>query len=93
MSKYESVVITKPKEEIGKRIIKEIGEYIKTQRELEKVEELGIKRLAYTVKENDSGYYIIFDFNSEGMFISELENKYRQDEDILKFMTIRTSED
>ena len=94
MNSYESVIIVKPNLEENK--IKEIeNKYcnlIKEYGELEDIENKGQKMLAYEIKGNKEGLYIIFYFKSEVSFIEELERQYRIDENILKFIVIRTDE-
>lgn len=92
MNKYESVIITQPKVEIAERTIEKFNKFIDDYGDLEKTEELGIKRLAYTVKGYDEGYYVIFNFQSNADFIPELERQFRLDEDIIKFMVIKVEE-
>lgn len=92
MSKYESVIIIQPDVKIAERTIEKFNKFIEDSAELEKTEELGIKRLAYTVKLFDEGYYVVFYFESESDFIPELERQFRIDDDILKFMVIKVEE-
>lgn len=92
MSKFESVIITQPKLEIAEMVVKKFDKFIDDYANLEKTEELGIKRLAYTVKGYDEGYYIIFNFKSDSDFIPELERQFRLDDDIIKFMVIKVEE-
>ncbi len=49
----------------------------------------GKKKLAYPVKKNDFGYYILMEFASEPTLIVELERNLRLDERVLKFITVK----
>ena len=56
---------------------------------VEKVEELGKKRLAYEVKKNKEGYYVVINFEANPELISELERNYRIMDEVIKFITVR----
>ena len=87
---YETVIILKgslTNEEYQEEIIK-IKKYFE-RFEVESFKESGIKRLAYEVKENKTGYYEIVTFKAKSKDITELERFYRINEAIIKFITIR----
>ena len=94
MNKYESVIIINPNldEEGTKVIVKNFSDLINTDGKLEKVDELGKKKLAYEVKKNKEGYYAVFYFEANPTLISELERNYRITDDVIKFMTIKVEE-
>lgn len=94
MNKYESVVIINPNldEEGTKELVKKITDLINTDGKVEKVDELGKKKLAYEVKKNREGYYAIFYFEANPTLITELERNYRITDDVIKFMTIKVEE-
>ena len=58
-------------------------------KKVEKVEELGKKRLAYEVKKNKEGYYVVINFEANPELISELERNYRIMDEVIKFITVR----
>ncbi len=91
MNKYESVVIINPTvdEEGMKSIVSKYTEIINTDGKLEKVEELGKRKLAYNVKKFEEGFYTIFYFEANPSLITELERNYRISDEIIKFMTIK----
>lgn len=93
INKYESVIIIKPnlKEDKQKEIENKYVEFIKRYGKLEKIENIEQKKLAYEIKGNKEGIYIIFYFKSKENFVEELEKKYKIDEDILKFIVIKTN--
>ncbi len=94
MNKYESVIIinTNITEENRKKVIDKITDLINLKGKVEKVEELGKKKLAYEIKNNTDGYYVLFYFESESEFIIELERVYRITDEILKFIVVRKDE-
>ncbi len=94
MNKYESVVIINPNvdEEGIKALVQKFETLINTDGKVEKAEELGKRRLAYEVKKNKEGYYVIFHFEANTSLISELERNYRITDEVIKFMTIKVDE-
>lgn len=95
MNKYESVIIINPSvEEQGmKDLIKTFTDLINKSGKVEKVEELGKKKLAYEVKKNKEGYYVIFTFDAEPNSITELERNYRITDEVIKFIVVRKDEE
>jgi len=94
MNKYESVVIINPNvdEEAIKGLIKKFTDLINSDGKLEKVDELGKKRLAYEVQKNKEGYYLVFYFEANPSLISELERNYRITDEVIKFMSVKVEE-
>ena len=94
MNKYESVVIIKPavEDEKLKKLEKTFTDLINKQGKVEKVEEVGKKKLAYEIKKNSEGIYVEFYFEAEPELIKELERNYRITDEVLKFIVIRVEE-
>ncbi|MCL2860654.1 MAG: 30S ribosomal protein S6 [Oscillospiraceae bacterium] len=91
MNKYESIIIINPSvEEQGvKALIKKFSDLINKDGKVESVEELGKKRLAYEIKKNKEGYYVLFNFEAKPSEISELERNYKITDEIIKFIVIK----
>ncbi len=91
MNKYESVIIVNPnlEEESVKSLIKKFSDLINTDGNVTSVEEVGKKRLAYEIKNNKEGYYIVFKFEAKSSLIAELERNYRITDEVIKFITIK----
>lgn len=87
---YETVIILNPTTTIENfdEIKKEIEKIIDNENIL-KFENLGTKQLAYKIKENKKGYYLTWAFNGIMKTISELEKFYRENENVLKYITIK----
>ena len=71
---------------------KEVLENLKKQfknLEIEKIKELGIKNLAYEVKNNKTGYYVDIEFLANDKDIKNLELYCRKNENILKWIFVR----
>ncbi len=91
MNKYESVVIIDPSvdEEKVKELSQKFTDLINHDGTVEKVEELGKKKLAYEVKKNKEGYYVAINFEANPNLIAELERNYRIMDEVIKFITVR----
>ena len=91
MNKYESVVIINPNvEENGlKALIERFSALINTDGKVEQVNELGKKKLAYEIKKNKEGYYIVFEFEAKPSLIAELERNYRITDEVIKFIVVK----
>lgn len=91
MNKYESVVIINPAvdEEGLKATIQKFTDLINNDGKVEKVEQLGKKRLAYEIKKNKEAYYVVFYFEANPASIAELERVYRITDDVIKFIVVK----
>ena len=54
-----------------------------------KKENWGLRTLAYKIKKNRKGHYVLMNVESSASAISEMENQMRLNEDILRFMTVK----
>ncbi|MCI8352463.1 MAG: 30S ribosomal protein S6 [Clostridia bacterium] len=91
MNKYESVIIISPvvEEEGIKNLINKFSDLINTEGKVESVDELGKRKLAYEVKKNKEGYYVVFNFEAKPTLIAELERNYRITDEVIKFIVVR----
>ena len=94
MNKYESVIIINPSvdEEKVKSLVDRFSDLINKQGKVEKVDNLGKKKLAYEVKKNKEGIYVVFYFEAEPSLIAELERNYRITDEVIKFIVVRVEE-
>ena len=58
-----------------------------------KVDKMGKRRLAYTVKRFHEGIYVLMVVEGGGAVIHELERRLRVTEQVIKFLTVRTDEE
>lgn len=95
MNKYESVIIINPnlEEDAIKSVIKKFEDLINTDGKVETIDEIGKKRLAYEIKKNNEGYYIVYNFEAKPELIEELERNYRISDEVIKFIVIRKDEE
>ena len=91
MNKYESIIIIKPNctDEAIKALESKFTGLINENGKIESVEKIGKKRLAYEIKKNREGYYILFNFEAKPDSIAELERNYRITDEVLKFIVVR----
>ena len=91
MNNYETIFLMKDDitEEQKNTVIEEIRDYLTKNGKISVEENLGKKKLAYKVREYEYAYYYLIQFVGKADIISELERKYRINENILKFITIR----
>ena len=94
MNKYESIIIINPsvEEETVKNLVVKFTDMINKDGKVEKVDELGKKKLAYEVKKNKEGYYVVYNFVANPSLIAELERNYRITDEVIKYMTIAINE-
>ena len=91
MNKYETIFSIKDDitEEQRNAVVSEIRKYLVKNGKVSEEENLGKKKLAYEVKKYEYAYYYVINFTGKASIIPELERKYRINENILKFITIK----
>ena len=52
-------------------------------------EKWGRKRLTYTIRKKNNGFYMFFEFKAPGDAIAKLERHYQLDEQILRYLTVK----
>ena len=92
MEVFETIVIFKPNEVTVKEEMKKFTDIIQDWNKTKKVklEPMGIRNLAYEVRDHKQGYYAIFTYKCHPAHIQELERYLRIDEQVLKFLTVKT---
>lgn len=92
MNRYELTVVLSQKATPAKRksilagvsqLINEVG-----GKEIDS-KELGNKELAYKIKKEDSGFFVFFNLELEGLGAKNLAEKLRVREDIIRYLLIR----
>ena len=91
MNKYESVIIVNPSldEEKVKSLIDKFSDLINKHGKVTKVDNMGKRKLAYEVKKNREGIYVVFYFEAEPSLIAELERNYRITDEVIKFIVVK----
>jgi small subunit ribosomal protein S6 len=91
MNKYETIILLKNdlSNEQMKEILDKVQNYIINNGNITKIEDLGLKKLAYEIRKNKEAYYYLIQFESNPENIYELERLYRITDEILKFIVVR----
>lgn len=78
--------LTKLNEAVGSLIEKEGGTVVR-------MDDGGRRTLAYPIKKNTEGFYILFEIEGTGQEIAELERRMRVNDMIIRYITVRVDED
>lgn len=92
MRNYENLVIVKPTltaEEI-QASVKAVEEVITSNGgEIAATDAMGMRKLAYPIDKNERGYYHVVYYKVTPSSIGEIERRFRINEDLLRFVTIK----
>ncbi len=91
MKAYESIFIVKPQMDdasLNELINKYEALIIKNEGTILKKENWGLKTMAYEIRRNRQGFYIQFHFQAPETIVRTLENSYRIDENIIRYITV-----
>lgn len=96
MKKYEVMFIVKSTQESDE--IKKTAEAMKkivtdNKGKVTEFNELGEKKLAYTIKKEISGYYYVMNIEADNSAVSELNRKASINENIIRHLIIRLDEE
>ncbi len=58
-----------------------------------KLENMGRRKLAYEIKRNTEGHYVLFEIEGSGKEIAELERRMRVNDLIIRYLTVRVDEE
>jgi len=61
--------------------------------DVKSVEKMGRRRLAYTVRKFNDGFYVLLNVAAAGSLIAEIERRLRVSEQVIKFITVRMDEE
>jgi small subunit ribosomal protein S6 len=92
MRNYENLVIVKPTftEEETQASIKAIEEVITSNGgEIATTDTMGMRKLAYPIDKNLRGYFHVIYYSIAPSAITEIERRFRINEDLLRFVTIK----
>ena len=92
MRNYESLYIIHP-EVVGDELtamVEKFQEVLVAQNaEIHKLDNWGVRKLAYPIRKLERGCYIQTLFRAEAPVIAEFERRMRLDEKVLRFLTVR----
>src|ERR1700675_1215592 len=92
MALYEHMLIAR--QDISAQQVDALATHLKTIIEteggkVEKQEYWGVRTLAYRIKKNRKGHYVLLNLNAPSNAIFELERQLKINEDVLRFLTVR----
>ena len=95
MANYESVLIAR--QDLGasqvSNIVSDLSDIIKKEGgEVVRVDNWGLKNLAYRIKKNRKGHYVVMNIAAPANAIAEFERIMRFNEDIIRYMTVKVDE-
>jgi small subunit ribosomal protein S6 len=61
--------------------------------EIKSTEKMGRRRLAYTVRKFNDGFYVLMTILADGSLVGEIERRLRVSEQVIKFITVRIDEE
>lgn len=95
MRRYETIFILRPnvgEDEIN-RVIENTTQIILNEKgTILEMNKWGMKKLAYLIKKESLGYYVYCDFAGTPAAVAEIERKFRIDDMVLKYLTIKTAD-
>lgn len=95
MRPYEAMFIVRPQleDEQVDATVKKVEESItRLGGELARSEKKGKKRLAYEVKDQRDGHYVLLNFNLDSTKLPEIERQFRLNEDVIRHLVLRQEE-
>ena len=95
MRRYETLFIVTPdssEEELKAVADKFQGVVTGMNGKVASYDEQGKKSLAYKVKKQSKGYYVLMDYLGQAEVVAELERNMRLDDRILKYLTVKLAD-
>ena len=95
MNKYESVLIAR--QDLGASQVNALVDSLKNVvsaqgGEVVRVDNWGLKNLAYRIKKNRKGHYVLLNISAPAQAVAEYERVMRVNEDIIRYMTVKVDE-
>ena len=92
MALYEHMLIAR--QDISAQAVDALATHLKTIVEteggrVEKQEYWGLRTLAFRIKKNRKGHYVLLNLNAPANAVFELERQLKINEDVLRFLTVR----
>ena len=92
MALYEHLLIAR--QDISAQQVDALATHLKTIVEgeggkVEKQEYWGLRGLAYRIKKNRKGHYVLLNINAPARAVQELERQLKINEDVLRHMTVK----
>jgi small subunit ribosomal protein S6 len=95
MRRYETICILRPtlsEEQISTLIDNTTNIITSDNGQIIELDKWGMKKLSYLIKKESLGYYIYYDFAGSPEAVAEMERKFRIDDSVLRYLTVKTSD-
>lgn len=95
MRRYETIYILRPtlgEEEINDLVERTNSILTSGNGEIITLDKWGLRKLAYLIKKESNGYYVFCDYGTEPENVTEMERKFRIDDAVMKYMTLKTAD-
>lgn len=95
MRRYETIFIAHPDlpDETISEVVERLSKIITDLKGIVvKVERWGKRKLAYPIKKQQKGYYILMDFVGERTVVTEMEKNMKFDDNVLKYLSVKKTE-
>ena len=92
MNQYETVFILTPvlSEQQMKEAVKDYEKFIKADGgKIVSTEDWGLRKLAYPIQKKSNGFYNLVEFQANPSLIADLELKFKRDERVIRFLTVK----
>ena len=96
MKNYETVFILNPalSEEQVQKAIDKYEKYLKSNGSKIIAKEIwGLKKLAYTIQNKNSGFYNLIEYTAPADVVSSLEVEFSRDETVMRYLTVALDKD
>jgi small subunit ribosomal protein S6 len=95
MALYEHLLIAR--QDISAQQVDALATHLKTIVEgeggkIEKQEYWGLRGLAYRIKKNRKGHYVLLNINAPAGAVIELERQLKINEDVLRYLTVKVDQ-
>src|SRR3970282_1392396 len=95
MALYEHMLIAR--QDISAQQVDALATHLKTIVEneggkVEKQEYWGLRNLAYKIKKNRKGHYVLLNIDGPSSAVLEMERNMRLNEDVIRYLTVRVDE-
>ena len=95
MALYEHLLIAR--QDISAQQVDALATHLKTIVEgeggkIEKQEYWGLRGLAYRIKKNRKGHYVLLNINAPATAVIELERQLKINEDVLRYITVKVDQ-
>ncbi|MCD6489274.1 MAG: 30S ribosomal protein S6 [Thermodesulfobacterium sp.] len=89
--KWESLFIINPeKVEEKDQVLEKIKQLVESKEgEILKIDEWGMRKLAYPIEKKKQGYYILIEFYGLSKLPKDLEEFFRIDERVIRFIIVK----